>query len=835
MRRLRALSLLLFFALSACTAPGSSGDDGWAPLGGKADGEDGRQYEVVLTEPYCNVCSSDDKEALLARSPIIAKVVELIEGAQTSVDVAQFTFSRREIEAALVAAHERGVAVRVAMDSGQDQEGSLSRRLAEAGLDVRFVKGRTHEGSYAGLQHAKFMIVDGTTLLTGSDNWSSTGTSINEENTIVVRAQSTSDALLSGFQCHYEAMWSDDPDAAVGCSNDEAAFTPGTAAMRGLRDAIRNAQSSIDVLMHHLTFDDLVKELAKAAERGVRVRVIVNAADREAHTTGHAWERLFAAGGQIRFKQSNEAAYQLMHHKLAIIDGRILMNGSGNWSGSAFFNNYENYVRYEDPRVTEPFVSLYARLWSWSLTAESLDAGRSVAEQDATATRAFFGNLHAHFAATTTEGALRDDGLAERQEEEGGEAHPVDEPQDLGAAARYAYEYARDRGGMDFLALSPHTTDFSATDAPDMANMDQDGYDQVLAEARAVSQESDGAFLAIPAMEWSTNSSGNHVNIFGSEAIANVERGRFDLLYGEFLPREAAAGGRPLVMLNHPRTMRVSEEYLSGSWDQIFGVALTEIENNSQRNKKFNDYGLDDFPPMNEVRDAWIAGLAMPELAVVDETLANIRSASDPYVRLMEVTVARGKEIGHEHGQNPSLSENEEGVIERYTKVHRDWDYYLLHGFHLAPAASHDNHMANWGTGHSTRTVVFAEELTEDALMSAIDARAVYASEDQNLAMRFYAEGYVRMGGQTGTTEDAVQASLTLSDPDYEGDFVVRVYRGLIGGDEVRMVSEVNAPAGATALSLPTDAPGAWFFYVEVYEPSADRMAWTAPIWIDRY
>jgi phosphatidylserine/phosphatidylglycerophosphate/cardiolipin synthase-like enzyme len=833
MHHLRVLGIVLACALGACaTTPG--GDEGYVPLGGKADGEDGRSYEVILTEPYCNVCSPADKEVLRDRSPIVARVLELIDEAETSIDVAQFTFSDRRIEEALIAAHAEGIAVRVAMNVGQDREGTLSRRLADAGLNVKFVPGRIREGSYDGLQHAKFMIVDGTTLLTGSNNWSSTGTSINEENTIVIRASSADDALLSGFRCHYDSIWNADPDAAVACSNDEAAFTPGTAAMRGLRDAIRASQTSIDVLMHHFTFDDLVKELAKAAERGVRVRVIVNAADREEHTHGRQWERLFAAGGLIRFKESNEDAYQLMHHKLAIIDGRILLNGSGNWSGSAFFNNYENYVRYEDPRVTRPFVSLFTRLWSWSLTGESLDADRTPAEQDAETTHAFFGNLHAHFTALDGED-LRDDGLAERQPAEGADPEPVDVPADIGGAARFAYEYARDRGRLDFLALSPHTTDFRAVDAPDMANMDQDGYDLLLDSARAVSEESAGEFLAIPAMEWSTNSSGNHVNVFGSEAIANVERGRFDLLYGEFLPHEAALGGRPLVMLNHPRTMRVHEEYLSGSWDQIFGVALTEIENNSQRNKKFNDYGLDDFAPMNEVRDAWIAGLAMPELAVVDETLANLRAASDPYVRLMEVTVARGKEIGHEHSQNPSLSEDEDGVVERYTKVHRDFDYYLLHGFHLAPTASHDNHEANWGTGHSSRTVLFAEALSEDALLSAIDARAVYASEDENLTMRFYANGYVPMGGETGTTEDAVPASLTLTDQDYAGELTVRVYRGMIGGDEVRVVSETTVAAGTTSLSLPTDAPGSWFFYVEVHEPSVDRMAWSAPIWIERY
>lgn len=167
--------------------------------------------------------------------------------------------------------------------------------------------------------------------------------------------------------------------------------------------------------------------------------------------------------------------------------------------------------------------------------------------------------------------------------------------------------------------------------------------------------------------------------------------------------------------------------------------------------------------------------------------------------------------------------------------MHQDFDYYLLAGFRLAPAASHDNHMANWGTGHSSRTVVFAEALTEATLLDAVERRAVYASEDENLAMRFYANGYVAMGGETGTTEDAVPATVTLADPDYAGDYTVRVYGGLIGGDAVRVVSELDAPAGTTELSLPTEGPGSYFFYLEVLEAGPNRMAWSAPIWIDRY
>ncbi len=825
MRRLLPLLFLLACGEATPDAP-SVADPGPSYVGGKADGADARDYEVLFTDPFCDVCSPADKAWLKERSKVVARVVELMDGATRRLDVAQFTWSVAEIEAALLRAHARGVAVRVAMNASQASGDTVATRLKAAGVDVRFVAGRP-TGDFAGLQHAKFMLVDDGTLLTGSNNWSSTGTTINEENTLVVHG-ATDDPLVSAFACHFEAIWAEDHDGAGACSVDGlVAFSPDGAPVALLRDALRGAERSIDVLMHHLLFDALLKVLAQAAERGVKVRVLVNAADR-AETEGRYWDRLRAAGGEIRYKLTNGDAYQLMHHKLAIVDGRVLLNGSGNWSGSALFNNFENYVRYEEPAVVGPFRRTFARLWGWSLNAESLDGGRTAAQQHEAETRILFGNLHAHFHT----GDRRDDGKDRIIDEHGDWVH-VEVGADVYSAAKHAYEYARDRGGMDFLALTPHVVDDRSDDPPDLPNMTPEGYTLV---RDAATEATGGGFVALAGFEWSTNGEGNHLNVLGSSRLAKVERGRFDLLYEGFLPERAAAGDRPLIIFNHPRTHRVYEEYLAGNWDQVFGVNLQELPNDSQRNKKYNDFGLDDYAPLADVRDRWIAGELMPDPAVVAETLRNIEAASRPYGRLMEVTVGRGSELGAETPVNPSLSEDEAGAWSRYDKVHRDFDHYLLHGFRLAPAANHDNHFANWGTGHTTRTAVLAADTSEAGLLDAIDARAVYATEDEDLALRFSAAGRVPMGGELGTLEGRVEATLSFSDPGYVGAWAVRVFRGRVGGTSVEEVQSFGdlEPGAAAPFDLDLPDAGRWFFYVEVDQLDADRMAWSAPIWIER-
>jgi hypothetical protein len=169
-----------------------------------------------------------------------------------------------------------------------------------------------------------------------------------------IRSARSLRSVARWLACH-EAIWGGRSSCCRG-ADAEARFTPSSALIKMLETSSGN--KTIDVLMHHLAFDDLVKELAKAAERGVRVRVIVNVADRAEHT-GPAWDRLIAAGGTIRYKQHDPAQFQLMHHKLAIVDDRVVINGSGNWSGSAFFKNFENYGRRDPP--DRPALSLAVR------------------------------------------------------------------------------------------------------------------------------------------------------------------------------------------------------------------------------------------------------------------------------------------------------------------------------------------------------------------------------------------------------------------------------------------------------------------------------------------
>lgn len=91
------------------------------------------------------------------------------------------------------------------------------------------------------------------------------------------------------------------------------------------------------------------------------------------------------------------------------------------------------------------------------------------------------------------------------------------------------------------------------------------------------------------------------------------------------------------------------------------------------------------------------------------------------------------------------------------------------------------------------------------------------------------------MGGNLVTHDTTVALDVNLVDPDYTGSFEVVVYSGTIGAEAVAEVKRATITSGAwQSITVSVPALGEHFFYLEIKEPSPDRMAWSAPIWVTR-
>lgn len=124
-------------------------------------------------------------------------IVAQINGAKTSVHVQAYSFTSKPIAAALVGAAKRGVKVEAVLDKSQRSEKySEADFLAHAGIP-------TWIDSKHAIAHNKIMLIDGTTILTGSFNFTNAAEKNNAENLLVLKdVPELYAAYEANFQAH---------------------------------------------------------------------------------------------------------------------------------------------------------------------------------------------------------------------------------------------------------------------------------------------------------------------------------------------------------------------------------------------------------------------------------------------------------------------------------------------------------------------------------------------------------------------------------------------------------------------------------------------------------
>jgi phosphatidylserine/phosphatidylglycerophosphate/cardiolipin synthase-like enzyme len=127
----------------------------------------------------------------------LGRIIARFSNCRRSADLCVFTITDDRITAAILAAHKRGVKVRIITDNDKAfDEGSDVPRLQAAGIPLLVDRTPFH-------MHHKFAIFDRSRLINGSYNWTRSAAANNEEN-----VTDTGDpALLASFQREFDALW----------------------------------------------------------------------------------------------------------------------------------------------------------------------------------------------------------------------------------------------------------------------------------------------------------------------------------------------------------------------------------------------------------------------------------------------------------------------------------------------------------------------------------------------------------------------------------------------------------------------------------------------------
>ena len=150
------------------------------------------------------------------------------------------------------------------------------------------------------------------------------------------------------------------------------------------------ATKSIEVEQLLLNDTKTLKALARAAKRGVKVRLLVDPAKHLYYRDWKGGPNNKAVGmveelkkehpkAPIEIRHYTVAPGQELHMKLCIIDGKTLGIGSTNFSSGAFQSNYELFAFLEGPGILRDFSAIFDSDWkNRSETPPKLNLGRRV-------------------------------------------------------------------------------------------------------------------------------------------------------------------------------------------------------------------------------------------------------------------------------------------------------------------------------------------------------------------------------------------------------------------------------------------------------------------------
>ncbi len=145
----------------------------------------------------------------------------------------------------------------------------------------------------------------------------------------------------------------------------KAYFSPGSSCIDRIVSLFNAAEESVDICVFTISCDVISDAIIAAHKRGVKIRVISD--DDKADDLGSDIARFI--GKKIKVKTDDSPSH--MHHKFAIFDQRILLNGSFNWTRSATMNNNENIVVDTNPALVQAFQQEFDSLWQQFIWARS--------------------------------------------------------------------------------------------------------------------------------------------------------------------------------------------------------------------------------------------------------------------------------------------------------------------------------------------------------------------------------------------------------------------------------------------------------------------------------
>jgi Phosphatidylserine/phosphatidylglycerophosphate/cardiolipin synthases and related enzymes len=346
-----------------------------ATLAPTASGGDNSWYQIYFVHPTNFSKTKEIRYAEnglpseLENGSMLAALLQHINSAQRSIHIASYETNLTVVADALIQAHKRGVDVRWITDDqdglGVDHQAGRGQftLMAKAGIPV--ITDKRPDS----LMHDKFWIFDGQTVWTGSANITVNAMFEQDNNTIVIE----SPALAQIYESQFAEMWAGDfgPNSPSNVAAQQVTidgtpiqvlFSPEDNAVHYLLPYIQSAQKSIRFLAFTYTDGDIEKAMASRAQAGVSVAGVFETEN--SYTTYSKLKTLYCLPQNLGITLRTDGNPSYMHHKVIIIDDRIVITGSFNFTDSANEDNNENVLVIQNPDIVAQYVREYNRVFA---------------------------------------------------------------------------------------------------------------------------------------------------------------------------------------------------------------------------------------------------------------------------------------------------------------------------------------------------------------------------------------------------------------------------------------------------------------------------------------
>ncbi|MFA5313445.1 MAG: phospholipase D family protein [Methanomassiliicoccales archaeon] len=146
-------------------------------------------------------------------------------------------------------------------------------------------------------------------------------------------------------------------------------FSPTGGCTEAICDVLNASTSSIIIQVYTFTSAVIEQSLIDAGKRGVKVQLIMD----EDMAKKYAWQtqriNSFISNGIPVYL---DRKHKILHNKVAIIDNRIVITGSFNWTASAEKSNAENLLVINDDVIAHIYMDNWEKHFKHSTKTKKL-------------------------------------------------------------------------------------------------------------------------------------------------------------------------------------------------------------------------------------------------------------------------------------------------------------------------------------------------------------------------------------------------------------------------------------------------------------------------------